>query len=396
MWPSDQTYSSSSGGSSLAASDLYPEATLLNSQPSFPSIRSPTPPAHLLTAHHQCVATLNGQSSYTSSLFLTPNFLYAGSSDKHIRIWKCNAPNHLPEREYVNTVVAGKGAVKALVVSSDKLIISAHQDHKIRVWKIDRFDKITQIATLPTIGDRALRVLVPKNHIQIRRHKTCTWVHHVDTVSALALSSDESLIYSVSWDRTLKIWRTTDFQCLQSVTNAHDDAINTIALSENGHVYTGSSDKKIKAWRRNPGEKTHSLVDTLEKHNSGVNALALSTDGTVLYSGGCDGSILVWRDVGSGGMEVVGALRDHTNSILCLAVVSEFVCSGSADNTVRIWKQVGKSYFCLAVLEGHKGPVKCIAAALVHGSSDGVPMCLLYSASLDCDIKVWKIFLPMP
>ncbi|GFP94442.1 vegetative incompatibility protein het-e-1, partial [Phtheirospermum japonicum] len=289
-----------------------------------------------------------------------------------------------------------KGAVKALVVSSDKLIISAHQDHKIRVWKIDRIGKITQIATLPTLGDRALRVLVPKNHIQIRRHKTCTWVHHVDTVLALAVSSDESLIYLVSWDRTLKIWRTTDFQCLQSVTNAHDDAINAIALSENGHVYIGSSDKKIKAWRQNPGEKTHSLVDTLEKHNSGVNALALSTDRMVLYSGGCDGSILVWRDVGSDGMEVVGAIRDHTNSILCLAVVSEFVCSGSADNTVRIWRQVGKSYFCLAVLEGHKGPVKCIAATFVHCSSDGVPMCLLYSASLDCDIKVWKIFLPMP
>ncbi|GFP83891.1 uncharacterized WD repeat-containing protein all2124, partial [Phtheirospermum japonicum] len=236
-----------------------------------------------------------------------------------------------------------KGAVKALVVSSDKLIISAHQDHKIRVWKIDRIGKITQIATLPTLGDRALRVLVPKNHIQIRRHKTCTWVHHVDTVSALAVSSDESLIYSVSWDRTLKIWRTTDFQWLQSVTNAHDDAINAIALSENGHVYTESSDKKIKAWRRNPGEKMHSLVNTLEKHSSGVNALALSTDGMVLYSGGCDGSILVWRDMGSGGMEVVGALRDHTNSILCLAVVSEFVCSGSADNTVRIWRRVGNS-----------------------------------------------------
>ncbi|KAL3639513.1 hypothetical protein CASFOL_017420 [Castilleja foliolosa] len=384
MWPNDQTCTSSNGGSSLT-SDLYPDAASQHSLP--------TPPAHLLNTHHQCVATLNGQNSYTSSLFLTRNFLYTGSSDRVIHIWKCSSQNYLSEHENVNTVVAGKGAIKALIVSSDKLI-SAHQDHKIRVWKIDRIDKITQIATLPTLSDRALRVLVPKSHIQIRRHKTCTWVHHIDTVSALALSSDGSLIYSVSWDRTLKIWRTIDFQCLQSVTNAHDDAINAIALSKNGHVYTGSSDRKIKVWKQNPGEKSHSLVGTLDKHRSGINALALSADGAVLYSGGSNGSILVWRDVGSGDMEVVGALRGHTSSILCLTVVSELVCSGSADSTVRIWRRVGISYSCLSVLEGHKGPVKCIDAAFDHCSSDGVQLYLLYSASLDCDIKVWKIFLP--
>ncbi|KAK6148445.1 hypothetical protein DH2020_019357 [Rehmannia glutinosa] len=272
----------------------------------FPSVPSAAPPAHLLNAHHQCVVTLETQNSYTSSLVFTGKFLYTGSSDKEIRLYKCNyAINSLPNYENINTVMAGKGAVKALVASSDKLI-SAHQDNKIRVWKIDHINnhKITKIATLPTLTDRAFKLLVPKNHIQITRHKKCTFVHHVDTVSALALSSDESLLYSVSWDRTLKIWQTTDFQCLQSVANAHDDAINAIALSEDGHVYTGSSDKEN--------------------------------------------------------------------------------------------QRGGKSYSCLAVLEGHKGPIKCIAAAFDHCSSDGIPMYLLHSASLDSDIRVWKIFLPNP
>ncbi|KAI3454554.1 hypothetical protein Pfo_011217 [Paulownia fortunei] len=401
MWPSDQTCSSSDGSSSMV-SNLYPEeASFLHSHPSFPSIPSIAAPPHLLNAHHQCLVTLKGQNSYTSSLVLAGNFLFTGSSDKEIRLWKCNDLSSLSNHENLiddNMVVAGKGAVKALVVSADKLI-SAHQDHKIRVWKIDHINNqhqnITHIATLPTLSDRALKLLVPKNHIQVRRHKKCTWVHHVDTVSALALSSDGSLLYSVSWDRTLKIWRTTDFQCLESVANAHDDAINAIALSDNGHVYTGSSDRKIKVWKQKSGEKSHSLVATLEKHNSGVNALALSTDGMVLYSGASDRSILVWMNEGGSGMEVVGALRGHTKSILCLAVVSELVCSGSADKTVRIWRGVGKSYSCLAVLEGHKGPIKCITGAFDHSPSDAISIYLLYSASLDCDVKVWKIFLPI-
>ncbi|CAA0826761.1 Transducin/WD40 repeat-like superfamily protein [Striga hermonthica] len=345
--------------------------------------------------NHQCVATIEGQNSYTSSLVLTRNFLYTGSSDREIRTWNVNTGPSDFEVNYENisTILAGKGAVKALVASSDKLI-SAHQDHKIRVWKIDQNDsKLVQLATLPTLGDRALKLLVPKNHVQIRRHKTCTWVHHVDTVSALALSKDESLLYSVSWDRALKIWRTADFHCLESVANAHDDSINAIVLSEGGYLYTASSDKKIKLWKQNSGRKTHTLVDTLEKHGSGVNALALSRDGSVLYSGGSDGSVFVWTNVGSGGMEVVSALRGHTKAVLCLAVELDSVFSGSADNTVRIWS--GKTRSCLGVIEGHMGPVKCIAVSVDHCSSDGVQVYMLYSASLDCDIKVWKVSLPV-
>nr|KYP46990.1 Vegetative incompatibility protein HET-E-1 [Cajanus cajan] len=295
---------------------------------------------------------------------------------------------------------------------SNKLF-SAHQDHKIRVWKIttttttnndDDDDekkehdhlKYTHVATLPTLGDRAAKVLIPKNHVQIRRHKKRTWVHHVDTVSALALSKDGTLLYSVSWDRTIKIWRTKDFTCLESLTNAHDDAINAVAVSYDGRVYTGSADKTIKVWAKPEGEKKHALVETLEKHNSGVNALALSSDETVLYSGACDRSVLVWeKDESDGNMGLVGALRGHTKSILCLAVVADLVCSGSADKTIRIWRGVDAEYSCLAVLEGHTGSIKCLTAVVDHcNPSHSQLSFLLYSGGLDCHIKVWQILLP--
>ncbi|KAF2316035.1 hypothetical protein GH714_040830 [Hevea brasiliensis] len=280
------------------------------SLPSIPSLSSSSQRHHqhfLSNTHHHCLATLKGHTTYVSSLTLTEKFLYSGSSDKEIRAWKRNhldsELNH--ENQCNNIVAVGKGAVKSLVVLADKLF-SAHQDHKIRAWKTSSqepdIQKYTHLATLPTLGDRALNILLPKNHIQIRRHKTCTWVHHVDTVSALALSKDESLLYSVSWDRTLKVWRTSDFKCLESISSAHDDAINAVAASSDGDVYTGSADRKIKVWRRSSGGKKHSLVATLEKHNLGINALALSTDGSILYSGACDRSILVWEK-DDGGVE---------------------------------------------------------------------------------------------
>ncbi|KAK7354097.1 hypothetical protein VNO80_19555 [Phaseolus coccineus] len=386
--------------SSSNSSNHQQGSTSLSSQRSLISVPSLNSSTTTTTTFHHCLTTLKGHTSYISSLALSGKFLYTGSSDREIRSWNRTPLISHPQ----STVLAGNGAVKSLIIQSNKLF-SAHQDHKIRVWKIsssnksnhehdDDHEKYTHVATLPTLGDRASKVLIPKNHVQIRRHKKCTWVHHVDTVSALALSKDGTLLYSVSWDRSIKIWRTKDFACLESLTNAHDDAINAIAVSYDGLVFTGSADKRIKMWRKEEGEKRHTLVETLEKHNSGVNALALSNDESNLYSGACDRSVLVWEKKG-GRMGLVGALRGHTKSILCLAVVADLVCSGSADKTIRIWRGLHAQYSCLAVLEGHGGSIKCLTAVLDHcNPSHSHPSFLLYSGALDCDIKVWQISVP--
>ncbi|KAK9066497.1 hypothetical protein SSX86_013820 [Deinandra increscens subsp. villosa] len=357
---------------------------------------------HLPITHH-CILTINRKNSYISSLAISGKLLYTGSSNKEIQMLKCDHLRYEFDHETPNSsmTITGKGAVKSLVVSADK-IFSAHQDHKIRVWKADeneaRQKKLTHLATLPTFSDRAITILIPKNHVQVSRHKKSTWVHHNDTVSALAVSRDGLTLYSVSWDRTIKIWCTTDFKCLESVANAHDDAINAVALSRHGDIYTGSTDKKIKIWRKlrsQEGEK-HSLITTLEKHRSGINALALSTNENVLYSGASDRLIMVWEKSDDDEMVAVCTLKGHVKSVLCLSVVSDLLCSGSADETIRIWRGIEKCYFCLAVLEGHRGPVKCLTSETDHSSlSDTSASYLIYSGGLDSDFKVWQIFIPL-
>ncbi|WZY82666.1 hypothetical protein YC2023_029050 [Brassica napus] len=363
-------------------------------------------------AFHQCIATLVGHtSSYISSLTLAGKRLYTGSSDGLVRLWDANSMETLAEASSNGDVITGErgdgGAVKSLVILADKLF-TAHQDQKIRVWKINDVveeaeasnKKYMHIATMPTMSDRLAKCLMPNNQVQIRRHKKASWVHHVDAVSGLALSRDGALLYSVSWDRTLKIWRTTDFKCLESITNAHEDAINAVELSENGDIYTGSSDRKIKVWRKKnldeekKKKNKHYLVATLSEQDSGINALALSSY-NLLYSGGSDGSILVWeRDHEGGDIAVAGGLRGHTESVLCLAVVSDIVCSGSADKTVRLWKCSLADYSCLAVLEGHRGPVKCLTGAIRDSGTQSEASYHIYSGGLDSQVKVWQILVP--
>ncbi|XP_022881730.1 protein JINGUBANG-like [Olea europaea var. sylvestris] len=399
---SDQSRSRNLGSNS---SSFNSSLSTQESLHSIPSLTPSTPQVeHPLPGYHCSLATLKGHS-YMFSLALAQKHLYSGSSDGKICVWSRDLSSSALKNPSPDTVGEGCSAVKSILILGDKLF-SAHQDHKIRVWKIDQItphQKYKCIATLPTVNDRCRRLFSAKNYVQVRRHKISTWVHHVDTISALALSRDGSLLYSVSWDQTFKVWKTSNFDCLESVWNAHDDAINAIVLSNDAHVYTGSADKKIKVWKKNEGEKKHSLVATLEKHKSAVNALALTNDGSILYSGAAGGgSIIAWEKRGSDGchMEAAGALKGHNKAILCLTIVSDLLCSGSADKTVRIWRRgIGTNHSCLAVFEGHKGPVKCLAAAIDNNHSrdsttDSGTSYSVFSGSLDSDVKIWQIWVP--
>jgi WD40 repeat protein len=108
----------------------------------------------------------------------------------------------------------------------------------------------------------------------------------VDTISVLSVDRN-GFLYSASWDRTVKIWRPSNFRCVESF-RAHDDAINALVVSSDGFVYTGYADSIIKIWAKSSGERKHSLVAMLEKHKSAINAMAINPKDSILYFGACD------------------------------------------------------------------------------------------------------------
>ncbi|KAJ7524681.1 hypothetical protein O6H91_17G016000 [Diphasiastrum complanatum] len=280
----------------------------------------------------------------------------------------------------------GDGAVKALLVHGDK-VFSAHQDHKIRVWRHSksRPSDVQAVATLPTLKNYLTSCLSPKNYVQVRRHHKRLWIEHVDAVSVLAVGN--GVLYSGSWDKTVKVWRLSDYRCLETV-EAHDDAVNALIVGSNGRVYTGSADKKVKSWHKS--SKTHVLLSTMEGHKSGVNALALSMDESLLYSGSSDTSIVVWeKQADEDELKNVESLRGHRAAVLCLAAIVNGLCSGSADKTIRIWERKGgRVHDCLSVLEGHVGGVRSLSVGmdLERGG------CLsVYSGSMDGCLKLWCI-----
>ncbi|XWS34692.1 hypothetical protein CRYUN_Cryun21dG0059300 [Craigia yunnanensis] len=379
--------SSSSSSSDTIYSSLHSNLSL-QTLPSVPSLQKLFPESLRFSVSHISVTSIKPQPKHPiTCVALQGNFLYAASVNE-INVYDRETFTLL---DVYNSQDSSSGSVKSVTFCNGK-IFTAHQDCKIRVWQMTMTKKHKFLTALPTVNDRLRRFILPKNYVNVRRHVKRLWIEHADAVTGLAVN--KGLIYSVSWDKTLKIWRASDVRCLQSI-KAHDDAINAVTASVDGTVYTGSADRRIRVWAKPSGEKRYALVATLEKHKSAVNALVLNDDGSVLFSGACDRSILVWeREDSANYMAVTGALRGHGKAILCLINVSGLLMSGSADRTVRIWQRgVEGKYCCLAILEGHQKPVKSLTAVKEDEQSDVVSV---ISGSLDGEIRTWKVSVSRP
>ncbi|OWM76144.1 protein JINGUBANG [Punica granatum] len=375
--------SSSPGTTTTASSSSIQSSLSLQTLPSVPSLQSLTlsPESLQLSVSHCSLTSLHLRGPHPITCLATDGHLLYAASSHIVDVYDAVTLAHL---ESFNAGGPSSGSVKSVGFSNGK-VFTAHQDSKIRVWRLTESKQHRLVTALPTVNDRVRRCILPKNYITVRRHKKLLWIEHADAVTGLAVH--EGLVYSISWDKSLKIWSGPNLRCVESV-RAHHDAVNAVAVAGDGTVYTGSADRNIRVWAKPPGEKQHGLVATLEKHRSAVNALALSSDGSVLFSGSCDRSILVWeREDSANHMVVTGALRGHDKAILCLINVSDLLLSGSADRTVRIWRRGADGRFCcLAILEGHRKPVKSLVAV-----SDGKGPIHVFGGSLDGEIKVWQV-----
>ncbi|KAF7142425.1 hypothetical protein RHSIM_Rhsim05G0078400 [Rhododendron simsii] len=336
------------------------------------------------------IGSLFREHGHIYSLAVSGDLLYTGSESKNIRVWK-----NLKEFCWFKS---SSGFVKAIVIYGDR-IFTGHQDGKIRVWKSETRvsdDHQERLGTLPTKKDLIVTSLNPKNYVRVRRkgRRNAPWIRHYDTVSCMSLDEEHGVLYSGSWDKTVKVWRLSDSKCLESIP-AHDDAVNSIVVAGfNGLVLTGSADGSVKVWRREllqESNSKHVVAQTLLKQEeAGVTALAVNAAAKAVYGGSSDGLVNFWeleREV----LVHRGMLRGHKMAVLCLATAGSLVSSGSADNSICVWRRdEGGNHMCLTVLYGHSGPVKCLAVE-EEEEGDGSGRWIVYSGSLDKSVKVWRV-----
>ncbi|KAK6125008.1 hypothetical protein DH2020_041282 [Rehmannia glutinosa] len=296
--------------------------SLYHSQPPTPRLSFATDASKLDAvdpAAYRCISSVLKKDGQILCVAAANGLVYTGSQGNTVRVWK------LPEFTECGQLKTKACMVVALQVSNDR-VYAAYADCKIRVWRRswEGVVKHVRVATVPVAGSFV------RNYISGKDKTT----KHFGPISSLAINTSDDILYSASLDKTVKVWRISDFKCIETI-QAHPDPINAIVLADDGVLYTASDD---------------------------------ATYG--------------------------GALPGHTHAVMCLASVASYVVSGSADSTCRVWvREMDGFHTCIAVLQGHRGPIRCVAAfpnrvAAEESAEEG---CTLCTGSLDGVLKVWRV-----
>jgi WD40 repeat protein len=92
------------------------------------------------------------------------------------------------------------------------------------------------------------------------------------------------------------------------------------------------------------------LLQTLDDHESGINCMALSNDGSVLATGSDDHNIRLWS-AKTTPVECLSVLTGHADYITHILIEENFLVSASADRTIRKWDMTNAQ--CVFVYSGH-------------------------------------------
>jgi WD40 repeat protein len=160
------------------------------------------------------------------------------------------------------------------------------------------------------------------------------------SITALALSTDGKTLITGSDVGTIFAWDlNSDLKqaSYQLVHGQRQSTVSFLQLSKDGHQLVSSSGVNTYLWKL-PDQDRSASVQML-RQDVATTALAWSQDGTVLVTGGSDGSVRVWRINDSLPNASVRTLVGHTRAVYAIAINNDagIIQTASDDNTMRTW-----------------------------------------------------------
>jgi WD40 repeat protein len=122
--------------------------------------------------------------------------------------------------------------------------------------------------------------------------------------------------------------------CNLSVAYTLESPSNAVAISSDGQMLvSGGNDKALKVWDLAAGK----LKKTLQSDSGIINAIAIAPDNKTLISGSADRIVRIWN-LETGQRQAL--LKGHAQEISSLAVSADgkTLVSGSSDGTVKVWQ----------------------------------------------------------
>jgi Tol biopolymer transport system component len=216
---------------------------------------------------------------------------------------------------------------------------------------------------------------LPPPHQTITKPSASLRAESPSSVESVAFSPDGHLLAAGTKNKTVHVWDLIKGTELKIV-KGHQSFINTVAFSHDGTrlASSGGEDQTVKVWDVQTGKELLSL----KGHGNWTAGVAFSPDDKLLATTGEDRTVKLWN--AETGAELK-TLKGHTSWLwgVAFSPSGDVLASASGDHTIKLWNVTTGAE--IRTLTGHTDRVRNLAF-----SPDGKR---LVSCGWDSTVRIW-------